>query len=439
MPETDPKKPSAFDALMLTLPKRVPEPVTEISIPTPKGEPFKTTLKEAKVREAPTGTRPQVIKKQGLTETDPWLTYHHLVPSTPAQMEKAKQTLGVKPAQYKVSGLAGPAQPPGIAGPSAAGGTTGGATGSTGTTGGTTAGASGGTLTYRDPYAGIVDKIQGTQKAAQDEQRKQNGGAIQGDPFPNATWVKFGGGLNMGRKEQKGAAVRPGAGVWALGFNPKDPNFEAKVTSWLAKHRNAAGVYVDDKGRPINWMNGENKGFWGKQNVPSFKKLKEMYPDKSDGVLLDAAFRGAFSESSIPATNFLEQMIDPIVEVVLNTIGNAIAPGWGTAASIGYGGIKGGVEGGVPGALLGGLGGYSAGASPGATLASSAAGAINPDLGTALSLASGGYKGLTGGGWKDFAGSAAGKAAGAVTDNPYIRFMAGLAGKGLAPGPTKGP
>lgn len=411
------KKDSALSKLMTTLPERQPDP--EISIPTPKGEPFKTTLKEAAVRGAPIGTRPQVIKKQGLTETDPWLTYHGLVPSTPSQMEQAKKRLGVKPAQYEFTG---PTKSSATSAAGAAPATT------------TPNGSQPATGTAAKSQSGQAAGSSTTLPGAADYTAPQ-----QGAPFPNGTFVKFGGGLNMGRKEQKGAAVRPGAGVWAIGFDPKDPNFESKVTTWLTQHKNANGVYVDNKGNPINWMNGEHKGFWGKQNVPSFKKLKEMYPDKSDGVLLDAAFRGAFSESSIPATNFLEQMIDPIVEVVLNTIGNAIAPGLGTAASIGYGGIKGGVEGGVEGGLLGSLGGYSAAANPFTTLATSAAGAINPDLGTALSLAAGGYKGLTGQGWKDFSGTAAGKAAGAVTDNPYIRFMAGLAGKGLAPGSTKGP
>lgn len=388
----------------------IPQTVTGGQVLTSKPEPGKTTLAIGQAERLPASQRSQFLQKSGLSLNDPWLTYSGVTNATQAQREAAKKSLqiGQPLQQKKPDKLSAPAKlsltipstkPSGIAGPPS-------------------------------PFK--------TTQAATTTNPSVYNAPKKGDAFPNGTFVKFGGGLNMGRKEQKGAAVRPGAGVWALGFDPRDPNFESNVTAWLAKHKNASGVYVDDKGRPINWMNGEHKGNWGKQNVPSFKKLKEMYPDKSDGVLLDAAFRGAFSESSIPATNFLEQMIDPLVEVFLHTVGNMIAPGAGTAAAIGYGGIKGGVEGGLPGGLLGSLGGYSAAANPLTNLAISAAGAINPDLGTALGLATGGYKGLTGQGWKDFAGTAAGKAAGAVTDNPYIRFMAGLAGRGLSPGPTKG-
>lgn len=185
-------------------------------------------------------------------------------------------------------------------------------------------------------------------------------GTVGGDKY--GKHIYFGEGMPARAKGQKGSAQKPGAGLWGLGLDADDPDLETKVEAWLAKHQRADGTYVDEKGRPINWMNGTDGGKWGKQDLPSFVKLKEMYPNEKASTLLDAAFRGAMSESAIPPSDFFsEYILDPLVEGVLTVGGNLITPGLGTIASTAYGGIKGGVEGGPLGLLTGGLGGYAVG------------------------------------------------------------------------------
>jgi hypothetical protein len=61
-----------------------------------------------------------------------------------------------------------------------------------------------------------------------------------------------------------------------------------------------------------------------------------------------------------PKNFFTQYLMDPLVEIALNTAGNMIVPGLGTSLSMAYGGIKGGVEGGPLAALTGIASGYGA-------------------------------------------------------------------------------
>lgn len=159
------------------------------------------------------------------------------------------------------------------------------------------------------------------------------------------TYTKFGMGMPARAKQQKGAAAKPGAGAWGLGFDIDDPNVDESVTKWLAKHQRPDGTFVDNKGRPSNWLN------------KYYNQVLAENPGIRPVGALDTAFRMQYGESAKPPKNFFtEYLLDPLVSVALGAI-----PVVGPLAATGYGIGRGASQNGLLGAITGGLGGYGAG------------------------------------------------------------------------------
>lgn len=164
------------------------------------------------------------------------------------------------------------------------------------------------------------------------------------------TYTKFGMGMPANAKQQKGAAAKPGAGLWGLGIDPGAPNVDELAEQYLARLRNPDGTYRDWKGNPNNWLNNY------------YNQVLAENPGIRPGTALDAAFRMQMQQSSKPPKNFFtEYLMDPLVEGVLGAAGNFLVPGLGTIAATGYGVGRGASENGLIGGLLGGFGGYAAG------------------------------------------------------------------------------
>lgn len=159
------------------------------------------------------------------------------------------------------------------------------------------------------------------------------------------TYTKFGMGMPARAKQQKGAAAKPGAGAWGLGFDIDDPNVDESVTKWLAKHQRPDGTFVDNKGNPSNWLNNY------------YRQVIAENPGIRPVGALDMAFRMQYGESAKPPKNFFtEYLLDPLVSVALGAI-----PVVGPLAATGYGIGRGASENGLLGAITGGIGGLAAG------------------------------------------------------------------------------
>ena len=177
---------------------------------------------------------------------------------------------------------------------------------------------------------------------------KPTKGAVAAEKY--GSYTPFGMGMPAHAKEQKGASAKPGAGAWGLGFDPDDPDVDAQVTAWIQKHQRPDGTFVDNKGRPMNWMN------------KYYNQVLAENPGVRPVGALDTAFRMQYKESAKPPKNFFtEYLMDPLIEFGLGGLGNLIAPGIGTLAAVGYGAGRGASENGLLGGILGGLSGYGAG------------------------------------------------------------------------------
>lgn len=164
------------------------------------------------------------------------------------------------------------------------------------------------------------------------------------------TYTKFGMGMPANAKQQKGAAAKPGAGAWGLGFDIDDPNVDESVTKWLAKHQRPDGTFVDNKGNPSNWLNNY------------YKQVLAENPGIRPVGALDAAFRMQYGESAKPPKNFFtEYLMDPLAQVAAAVIGNYIVPGSGPLWSAALGAGRGASENGLVGGLLGGVSGFGTG------------------------------------------------------------------------------
>lgn len=408
----------------------------------------KTSLAINQAQQLPQEQRTSFLQKAGVSPQDPWLTYSGITGATPQQQQKAKEDLHIG---MQVQPAA--------------------------TTGATTGAAPffGAQLSDPSKYGffnnPLFSKVSGPNwqanyKTAVDmankgadptkvrdyltknfllqywaqESQKMFSKYAKGTLGYGAT--PFGGGAPLHAKQQKAAAATPGAGLWGLGIDPKDPDAELKARAYMASYLSQMGqppngfppggkVY-NSAGQEIVWM---RDGTFGRSDAPmkGFFALRREHPNASYAQLMDYAYREQFAQNALPPRSFdIMSIIDPLVELGLT------ATGFGAPAAVAYGAGRGLSEGGLLGGLMGGLGAYGIGTgspwSVGTSIASGIGRQINPDLGTALGLAGGLGQGLTGGGWKNLVGPAAGQVAGAFTNDPYMKLLASLGGSALAPG-----
>jgi len=279
-------------------------------------------------------------------------------------------------------------------------------------------------ITPQTAQKALTDQYQKTQ---QDKLYNQYFRVDQhGNTVPNNPNIKIGtkgyGGATFGlntfysQDYSKTVAKTPGAGVWSLGIDPRDPNAEALATVWISKHQN------DQNGPGTPWYKILGGGKWGRfdAKMPGLSALKAQYPKASNLQLLDAVTRMTHSQAALEPTDVTMQILGPILVAAGGFLGPIAATAMGstmagsTAAALGAG-TMGTITSGIasdwdPTATLlgGGTAAFSAGMGfdPTATMAQKltqagidtaigATGFINPNLPIALNLGRGAYTGAT--------------------------------------------
>lgn len=158
-------------------------------------------------------------------------------------------------------------------------------------------------------------------------------------PVPSGGWEAY----------QKRVSTTPGAGLAALGIDPRDPNMEAKVKAWIDYN----------KGRGTGfWQQGAWGDSFGREDarVPGFAAMKQKYPNAPDYQILDAVMREQYGQSALPPRSFdIADVLVPLGEIALGAMTG------GPWASMALGGIHGGVNNGLLSGILGAAGGAGAG------------------------------------------------------------------------------
>ena len=382
-----PKTPAAPQTTPQTTPQEIPAPPPENFSPnqwtTSKPISGSETLKEFQVEQALPSERPALAKQLGM-EQDPFLTYAGVTGASPAQRLEAQKQLGMGRKVLPATGqqaIADAAQP---------------AVGTA--TAGTAAPLFGAQLSDPSKYGffnnPLFSKVSGPNwqanyKAAVDMANK---GAdptkvrdyltknfllqywSQEQPKMFSQYAKgtlgyaatpFGGGAPQHAKQQKAAAATPGAGLWGLGIDPKDPNAELKARGYIASYLNQMGqppngfppggkVY-NAAGQEIVWM---RDGTFGRPDAPmkGFFALLREHPNAPYSQLMDYAYREQFAQNALPPRSFdIMSVLDPLIELGLS------ATGLGAPAAVAYGAGRGLSEGGLLGGLMGGLCAYGIG------------------------------------------------------------------------------
>lgn len=148
----------------------------------------------------------------------------------------------------------------------------------------------------------------------------------------------------------KRIAQTPGAGLIAIGIDPRDPNAEAKAQAWVDYHR-ARGTGF--------WQQGSWGNKFGRKDarMPGFDALRKQYPDAPIMAIVDAVARQNYAQNALPPRGIDLGPIGDILTPIVQIAAGAINPFLGAA----IGGTLGGLQGGPLGAIIGGAGGYGMG------------------------------------------------------------------------------
>ena len=174
-------------------------------------------------------------------------------------------------------------------------------------------------------------------------------------------FVQFGKGMNPDRNNrsfQEKFSTTKGAGLWALGINPDDPQAEAKAQAMLGRLLNSK----DPKFHQSVW--GDKT--WGRDDakVPSIRQLMAQNPNIPATELLDYSQRALQAQNSLQPNDIGGMVLDTFAEIALTVLS-----GGNPTLAIMYGAAKGGSDSGSwLGAGLGALSGASTGMGVGSVM-----------------------------------------------------------------------
>ena len=194
-------------------------------------------------------------------------------------------------------------------------------------------------------------------------------------------FVNFGQGMDSkknNRSWQEKFSNTKGAGLWALGINPDDPQAEAKAQAMLGRLLNSK----DPKYHQSVW--GDKT--WGRDDakVPSIRQLMAQNPNISATELLDYSQRALQAQNSLQPNDIGGMIGDTFAEIALTVLS-----GGNPTLAIMYGAAKGGSDSGSwLGALKGGASGATTALGTGSVLNGiTAAGGFSNYAGNLLSNA----------------------------------------------------
>ena len=182
-----------------------------------------------------------------------------------------------------------------------------------------------GTFFMTDPRTGGVNPALQARLNAQKELAKTN---VPKTGEQRYGFVNFGQGMDSkknNRSWQEKFSVTPGAGLWALGINPDDPQAEAKAQAMLTR------ILNNPKYNTGVWGNKT----WGRDDakVPSVRQLMAQNPNIPATELLDYAKRAVQAQNALQPRNFdVMTIIDPIIAAGLGFVNPALSAAYMGAA-----------------------------------------------------------------------------------------------------------
>ena len=174
-------------------------------------------------------------------------------------------------------------------------------------------------------------------------------------------FVNFGQGMDSeknNRSWQEKFSTTKGAGLWALGINPDDPQAEAKAQAMLGRLLNSK----DPKFHQSVW--GDKT--WGRDDakVPSIRQLMAQNPNIPATELLDYSQRALQAQNALQPNDIGGMIADTFAEIALTVLS-----GGNPTLAIMYGAAKGGSDkGSWLGAGLGALSGAGTGMGVGSVM-----------------------------------------------------------------------
>lgn len=167
-------------------------------------------------------------------------------------------------------------------------------------------------------------------------------------------FVQFGKGMNPDRDNrsfQEKFSKTEGAGLWAAGINPDDPQAEQKAKAMLDRLL----ANKDPKYHQSVWGDKE----WGRDDlkVPGIRQLMAQNPNIPATQLIDYAWRAPQAQNALQPNDIGGMIGDTLAEIALT-----VMSGGNPTLAVMYGAAKGGSDtGSLLGAGLGGLGGLGTG------------------------------------------------------------------------------
>ena len=212
-----------------------------------------------------------------------------------------------------------------------------------------------GTFFMTDPRTGGVNPALQARLNAQKELAKTN---VPKTGEQRYGFVNFGQGMDSkknNRSWQEKFSVTPGAGLWALGINPDDPQAEAKAQAMLTR------ILNNPKYNTGVWGNKT----WGRDDakVPSVRQLMAQNPNISATELLDYSQRANQAQNALQPRDIGGMILDTFAQISLTVLS-----GGNPTLAIMYGAAKGGNEDGWLGALKGGVSGATTALGTGSVL-----------------------------------------------------------------------
>ena len=200
-------------------------------------------------------------------------------------------------------------------------------------------------------------------------------------------FVKFGQGMDPERDNrswQEKFSKTDGAGLWAIGINPDDPQAEAKAKAYIERQL-AANPY-DPQAKHDIWGMGE----WGRDDakMPGVRQILAQNPNVSYAQLADYSKRMPQAQNALQPRDIGGMIGDTLAQIALT-----VASGGNPTLAVLYGAAKGGSDSGSwLGAGMGGLSGLTTGMGTGSFMRGAAA--AGGGLGGAANYVGSGIKSL---------------------------------------------
>jgi hypothetical protein len=213
---------------------------------------------------------------------------------------------------------------------------------------------SGGAFWMRDPQTGALNPALQTQINAQNTLAASRTPARGEQRYG---FVRFGQGMDPERRNrswQEKFSITPGAGLWAIGINPDDPQAEAKAKAYIERQL-AANPY-DPNAKQTIWGGGQ----WGRDDakMPGIRQILAQNPNVSYTQLADYSQRALQTQNALQPRNFdLMTIVDPIITAGLGFINPALSAVYASGRTAGEGGDFGDILLSAGSGYLGGMSG----------------------------------------------------------------------------------